>query len=256
MISLNEIFDLPQRPEKPRESGITMVIDNGMGLTRSQCIIEEAGHLIDYVKLGWCTSLVTPGVKEKVKLFGDAGIPVCLGGTFFELAHQQNRIDKYLEFAKYVGVSSVEVSDGSIDMPQETKLDYIRTFAKQFRVLSEYGSKDSSVVQQPSKWVRSMQLELEAGAWKSIAEGRESGTAGMYRGSSELRSGLVDEIADMISPENLIWEAPQKHQQVAFIKRFGPNVNLGNIAIDGIVPLETLRLGMRGDTLAHFHVDQ
>jgi len=250
---MNEFLDLPARTQKPRETGITMVIDNGLGVTRARTVIEEASHLIDYIKLGWGTSIVTPNVAEKVKLYLDSGIPVCLGGTFFELAHLQSRVPQYLEFAKKLDVPLLEISDGSIEMPQQVKLDYIASFAKEFKVLSEYGSKDGTVVQQPSKWVENMKLELEAGAWKSIAEGRESGTAGMYRGSSELRSGLVDEIADTISPDKLIWEAPQKHQQTAFIMRFGTNVNLGNISIDGIVPLETLRLGVRGDTLLHFH---
>ena len=253
MKPINEILNLPERSSKPRESGITMVIDNGMGVSRAKNMIEEGSELIDYVKLGWCTSLVTPNVQDKVKTYLDAGIPVCLGGTLFELAHLQNRIEQYLDFARELGVTSIEVSDGSIELPQDRKLRYIEEFAKEFRVLSEYGSKDGNVVQQPSKWVQNMKRELDAGAWKSIAEGRESGTAGMYRGTSELRSGLVDEIADSISPEQLIWEAPQKHQQTAFIKRFGANVNLGNIASDALIALETLRLGMRGDTLLHFH---
>lgn len=250
---LADLFDLPQRTDKPRKRGITMVIDNGMGETRARALLEEGAEYIDYVKLGWASSLVTPGLRAKVAQYQSAGVPVCLGGTFFELAHVKNRVKEYCAFARDLGIGMLEVSDGSIEMEKGEKLRYIESLARDFRVLSEYGSKDGAVVHAPNKWVRNMIRELDAGAWKSVAEGRESGTAGLFRETTELRSGLVDEIVEEIDPDRLIWETPMKHQQVLFIQRFGANVNLGNIAHDSVIALESLRLGLRMDTLMRFH---
>ena len=248
-----DFLTLPSRPEKPRTTGHTMVIDNGIGLMRVRQVIEESSHLIDYVKLGWGTAVVTPNLKEKLSLYQEASIPVCFGGTFFELAYLQGKTDEYINFVRDMGIDILEISDGSIVMEHERKLELVNQLSGEFKVVSEYGSKDAEVVYAPSKWVRAMIKELEAGAWKVIAEGRESGTAGMYRSNSELRSGLVDEIVESIDVEKLIWEAPQKSQQVQFIRKFGQNVNLGNIPWDGVIPLETLRLGLRGDTVLDFH---
>lgn len=250
---LVELFDLPRRTEKPRERGLTMVIDNGMGESRVRALLEEGADCIDYIKLGWASALVTPELLAKVNQYQSAGVPVCLGGTFFELAHVKNRVNEYCAFARDLGITMLEVSDGSVEMERAEKLSYIETLAKDFRVLSEYGSKDGAVVHAPNKWVRNMVLELDAGAWKSVAEGRESGTAGLFRETMELRSGLVDEIVEVIEPDRLIWETPMKHQQVLFIQRFGANVNLGNIPHDSVIALESLRLGLRMDTLMHFH---
>ena len=251
---LNATFlRLPQRNAKPRETGITMVIDNGLTLGEVEGLLANGQHIVDYVKLGWGTAVVTPSLKAKLEVYAKHAVPVCFGGTFFELACLQNKLDDYVAFARDHGVSMMEVSDGSIEMPAEQKLHCIQRLARDFKVLSEYGSKDVTVVHAPSKWVRHMKAELEAGAWKAIAEGRESGTAGLYRDTGELRTGLVDEIAESIPQERLLWEAPQKHQQTWFIKKFGPNVNLGNIGAHDVIALETLRLGLRGDTLRHFH---
>ena len=247
-------LELPSRSAKPRETGVTMVIDNGLGPTRVKTLLEESLEYIDYVKLGWCTSLVTPNLEEKIKLYQDAGVPVCIGGTFFEMAHLKGKMEVFLDWVRSLHIDHVEVSDGSIDIDERVKLSYIEKFSSEFTVLSEYGSKDADVVYAPSRWVRNMVREIEAGAWKVIAEGRESGTAGMYRTSSELRSGLVDEIVETIESAKLLWEAPQKNQQAWFVRRFGAEVNLGNIAPQDVIPLETLRLGIRGDTLPHFHL--
>lgn len=252
-MNIRQLFDLPARTEKPRESGLTMVIDSGLGLSAIRDYLENCGEFVDYVKLGWGTAIISGKLEEKIALYRQYGIPVCLGGTFFELAHMHGKIAQYRDMVGQLGLEIVEVSDGTVDMPSEQKLAYIREFARDFKVLSEFGSKDAEVVVAPRKWVEGMKREFDAGAWKCIAEGRESGTAGLYRTTSELRTGLVDEIVEQIQQVNLLWEAPQKGQQAWFVKSFGSNVNLGNIAMSDVIPLETLRLGLRGDTLLTFH---
>lgn len=252
-MKLKALFDLPRRTSKPRETGLTMVIDSGLGLGAIRDQLENAGGSVDYVKLGWGTAVVTAKLEEKLKLYREFNTPVCLGGTFFELAYLAGKTRQFRDLAGKLGLQLVEISDGSIVMPLRDKLKFIREFSRDFKVLSEYGSKDAEVVVAPSRWVDGMKRELDAGAWKCIAEGRESGTAGLYRSTSELRTGLVDEIVMSIPQSKLLWEAPQKNQQVWFIKQFGSNVNLGNIALADVIPLETLRLGLRGDTLLKFH---
>jgi len=254
-MNIRQLFDLPVRTEKPRDSGLTMVIDSGLGLGAIRDYLENCGEFVDYVKLGWGTAIISGKLKEKIALYRQYGIPVCLGGTFFELAHVHGKIKEYRDMVGELGLEIVEVSDGTIEMPTEQKLTYIREFSRDFKVLSEFGSKDAEVVVAPSKWVAGMKREFEAGAWKCIAEGRESGTAGLYRTTSELRTGLVDEICEAMAQTNLLWEAPQKGQQAWFVKMFGSNVNLGNIAMSDVIPLETLRLGLRGDTLMMFHAE-
>lgn len=250
----NQVFlNLPTRAQKPREDGLTMLIDSGLGLRRIQDVLEVSANNVDYVKLGWGTSLITPNLADKVALYQKFGIPVCLGGTLFELSFLQNKVDDFLIFADKFKVDLIEVSDGTIYMEEEDKLEQIRKISKNYKVLSEFGSKDDQLLKAPHLWVKGMIAELEAGAWKVIAEGRESGTAGMYRGSSELRTGLVQELVDHIPQEKIIWEAPKKSQQAWFVKQFGTNVNLGNISYKDLIALETLRLGLRGDTLLHFH---
>jgi len=249
----NTIIPLPERTMKPRESGLTMVIDSGRGATQIRDALIQGGSYVDYVKLGWATALVTQNLSDKIEVYNDLDIPVCLGGTLFELAYIHNRLDEYTAFAKDHGIHMIEISDGTIDMEQTEKLSCIENMAKHFKVLSEYGSKDAEAIAAPYRWVEGMTSELKAGAWKVIGEGRESGTAGMYRGNEELRMGLVDELVHVIDVESIIWEAPKKPQQSWFIDKFGQNVNLGNIAMDDIIALETLRLGIRSDTLAKFH---
>ena len=248
------MFDLPERTVKPRTSGLTMVIDSFMGTRGTEDLIETASEWVDYVKFGWGTALVNPIVKKKIKMLRDHDIEVCLGGTFYEVAHVNGKLAEYEEFLNENDIKLMEISDGTIDLPRDTKLEHIAHFAKNFKVLSEYGSKDSQAeIKAPRIWAEHMREELDAGAWKAIAEGRESGTAGMYRQSSELRTGLVDEITETISTDDILWEAPKKQHQTWFIQKYGSNVNLGNINPKDVIPLETLRLGLRSDTLLNFH---
>ena len=245
-------LNLPHRTVKPREDGLTMVIDTGYPLYHIQDHLKQSAKIIDYVKLGWGTSLVTENLKQKIELYQSFHIPVSFGGTLFELALIQNKLDEFESFLQEYAIEYVEISDGTIEINLNEKLHYIEHFAKNYKVLSEVGSKDSQAVVAPKKWVKECKSALDAGAWKIIAEGRESGKAGLYRESSEIRTGLIEELLDDIPLEDLIFEAPQKTQQVWFIKHFGTNVNFGNIAFNDVISLETLRLGLRGDTLTHF----
>jgi phosphosulfolactate synthase len=210
-------------------------------------VLETSGDYISIVKLGWGTAYVTPNLKRKLEVLREK--PVVIGGTFLEAVIAQDRIDEYKRWIGELGLTHVEISDGVIDLPRERKLELIADFARDFTVFSEVGSKDAEVNYAPYLWVEWIREELDAGAWKVITEGRESGTAGIYRPSGEMRTGLVDEIVATIDPELLIFEAPAKSSQAWFIRQFGPSVNLGNIAPDEVIPLETLRLGLRGDTL-------
>ena len=254
-MNIRQLFDLPVRTEKPRDSGLTMVIDSGLGLSAIRDYLDNCGEFVDYVKLGWGTAIISGKLKEKIALYRQYGIPVCLGGTFFELAHVHGKIKEYRDMVGELGLEIVEVSDGTIEMPTEQKLAYIREFCARLQGavgVRQQGRRGGGGAQ---KWVAGMKREFEAGAWKCIAEGRESGTAGLYRTTSELRTGLVDEIREEMAQTNLLWEAPQKGQQAWFVKMFGSNVNLGNIAMSDVIPLETLRLGLRGDTLMMFHAE-
>jgi len=246
-------LNLPNRTTKPREKGVTMIIDSGYGVRTIKDYLESGHNYADYVKLGWGTSVVTLNLEEKISLYKEYGLDVCLGGTLFEVAYIQNKFSDFIKFSKDIGIDMIEVSDGTIEIEQKEKLECIEEVAKHMKVISEYGSKDSSTVRAPHYWVTGMKKELQAGSWKVIAEGRESGTSGLYRQTEELRTGLVEEISDSIPIDDILWEAPKKGQQVWFIKKFGNQVNLGNIALKDIVPLETLRLGLRGDTLLKYH---
>src|ERR1700722_7919172 len=247
-----EMNNLPDRVAKPRNHGITMVIDKGLSLRQVEDFIDVAGEHTDIVKLGWATSFVTPKLQEKLDIYRSAGIPVYFGGTLFEAFIVRNQFDDYCRILDKYKMEYAEVSDGSIEIEHEEKCEYIRKLKKQVTVISEVGSKDVQKIFAPYKWIKLMQAEIEAGSWKVIAEARESGNVGIYRDSGEVRQGLVDEILTQIPEETIIWEAPQKAQQVWFIKLIGANVNLGNIAPTDIIPLETLRLGIRSDTFDHF----
>lgn len=247
--TLNQI---PERTEKPRTSGMTMVMDKGLSLRQVEDFLEVSGTYTDIVKLGWATSYVTPNLKEKLKLYREAGIPVYFGGTLFEAFIIRNQYDDYCRMLDTFQLEYAEVSDGSITIEHDLKCEYISKLSKQVTVISEVGSKDVQKIFAPYKWIQLMKAELEAGSWKVIAEARESGNVGIYRDSGEVRQGLVDEILTQIPAETIIWEAPQKAQQVWFIKLLGSNVNLGNIAPADMIPLETLRLGLRSDTFDHF----
>ena len=243
---------IPERTTKPRTSGFTMVMDKGLSLREVDDLIETSGDFIDIVKLGWATSYVTPNLKEKIERYRLAGIPCYLGGTLFEAFVVRDQLDDYLKVLDKYRLEYAEVSDGSVEMDHGKKCEYIETLSKNVTVLSEVGSKDAAKIIPPYKWIEQMQTELEAGAWKVIGESREAGNVGLFRDSGEVRQGLVEEILTKIPAEKIIWEAPQKTQQVWFIKLSGANVNLGNIAPNEVIPLETIRLGLRGDTFNHF----
>jgi phosphosulfolactate synthase len=228
-------------------NGLTHVIDKGLGPRAWEDVLETCGDYISIVKLGWGTAYVTPNLHRKLEVLKEK--PVVIGGTFLEAVIAQDRVDEYKQWITELGLTHVEISDGVIEIPRERKLELIADFARDFTVLSEVGSKDAEVVFAPYQWVEWIREELDAGAWKVITEGREGGTAGIYRPTGEMRTGLVDEIVHSIEPESLIFEAPSKASQAWFIKHFGSSVNLGNIAPDEVIPLETLRLGLRGDTL-------
>ncbi|HWH55423.1 MAG TPA: phosphosulfolactate synthase [Gaiellaceae bacterium] len=230
-----------------RSGGLTHVIDKGLGPRAWEDVLETSGAYIDIVKLGWGTSYVTPNLRAKLDVLREK--PVVIGGTFIEAVLAQDKVDEYKGWLTELGLTHVEISDGVIDLERERKLELIADFARDFTVLSEVGSKDAEAVFAPYQWVEWIKEELDAGAWKVITEGREGGTAGIYRPTGEMRTGLVDEIAHEVDVEALIFEAPTKSSQAWFIKQFGPQVNLGNIPPDEVIPLETLRLGLRGDTL-------
>jgi phosphosulfolactate synthase len=242
-------LDLPARSVKPREQGLTHVLDRGLAIADVDGLVEVAGASVDIVKLGWGTALATGNLEPKLERYRQHGLPVVLGGTLTELAIQQGRVDELADWLDTLRIRHVEVSDGTITLERERKLDLIATLARRFTVLSEVGSKDAAHVMAPYRWVEQIQAELEAGAWKVICEARESGTAGIARLDGELREGLIDEIAHAVDPRRLIFEAPRKDQQVHLLKRFGPDVNLGNIAPADVLALETMRLGLRSDTM-------
>jgi phosphosulfolactate synthase len=230
-----------------RDGGLTHVLDKGLGPRAWEDVLETSGDYIDIVKLGWGTAYVTPNLQRKLEVL--RGKPVVIGGTFFEAVFAQGKLDDYKSWLRELGITHVEISDGVIDLPRERKLELIADFARDFTVLSEVGSKDAEAVFAPYQWVEWIKAELQAGAWKVITEGREGGTSGIYRPSGEMRTGLVDEIAHEVEIADLVFEAPSKASQAWFVKQFGAGVNLGNIPPEEVIPLETLRLGLRADTL-------
>jgi phosphosulfolactate synthase len=247
-----DLKNLPERTTKPRDKGYTMAMDKGLSVREAEDFMSIAAGHVDIVKLGWATSFVTPHLKEKLKVYKDAGLPCYFGGTLFEAFIIRDQFDDYRKVLDKYDMGFAEVSDGSIDLDHDKKLEYIAKLSTQVTVLSEVGSKDADKIIPPYLWIDLMQKELNAGAWKVIGEAREGGNVGLFRSSGEVRSGLVQEILTKIPFEKIIWEAPQKAQQVWFIKLLGANVNLGNIAPNEVIPLETIRLGLRGDTFLHF----
>lgn len=229
-----------------------MVMDKGMSCREIEDFIEVAGDYVDIVKLGWATSYVSKNLKDKLKIYKDAGIPTYFGGTLFEAFLVRGQYEDYKRVLDTYDMPFAEVSDGSIDLDHDKKCEYIADLSKQVTVLSEVGSKDADKIIPPYKWIKLMKAELEAGSWKVIGEAREGGNVGLFRSSGEVRSGLVEEILTEIPFEKIIWEAPIKEQQVWFIKLLGANVNLGNIAPKETISLETIRLGLRSDTFDHF----
>ncbi len=244
--------NIPERPTKPRDFGLTMAMDKGLSTREIEDFLEVSGDYVDIVKLGWATSYLTPNVKRKLEILRAANVPAYLGGTLFEAFIVRGQFEDYLRLLDQFKLNHAEVSDGSIELDHDVKCEYIRKLSKHVTVLSEVGSKDDQKIIPPYKWIELMQKELDAGAWKVIGEAREGGNVGLFRSSGEVRSGLVEEILTKIPGERIIWEAPQKSQQVWFIKLLGSNVNLGNIAPNEVIPVETIRLGLRGDTFLDF----
>ena len=246
------LSQIPDRIKKPRESGLTMVMDKGLSVNEAINFLSVAHPHVDIIKLGFGTSFVTPNLREKLEIYKSYDIPIYFGGTLFEAFLIRNQFDDYVSVCKDFGINYLEVSDGSIEIPHAEKCGYIEKLAKEFTVLSEVGSKDATHIIPPYKWIEQMSAELEAGSTYVIAEAREAGNVGIYRGSGEVREGLVQEILTQIKGEKIIWEAPQKAQQLYFIELLGCNANLGNIAPSEVIPLEAMRLGLRGDTFNLF----
>ncbi len=243
---------LPERTAKPREEGLTMVMDKGLSVREAEDMLSVSEPYIDLIKLGFGTAFVTPNIEKEIAVYKTAGIPCYFGGTLFEAFLIRGQIDDYLRLLEKYKMEYAEVSDGSIELDHDEKCAYINRLSKHVTVLSEVGSKDENKMLAPYKWIELMKKEIEAGSYKVIAEARESGTVGIYHSKGEVRSDLIDEILTQVPQEKIIWEAPLKGQQVYFIKLLGSNVNLGNIPPNEVIPLETLRLGLRGDTFHHF----
>lgn len=249
------LTQIPERTAKPRNYGLTMVMDKGLSLQEAKNFLSISAPHVDILKLGFGTSFVTPNLREKIEVYQAAGIPVYFGGTLFEAFLIRNQIDDFISVIKDYGIKHVEVSDGSITIPHAEKCGYIEKLSKISTVLSEVGSKDAEHIIPPYKWIELMNAELSAGASYVIAEARESGNVGIYRGSGEVREGLVQEILTQVPSEKIIWEAPQKAQQLYFLELIGCNVNLGNLAPSEVIALEAMRVGLRGDTF-HLYLDK
>lgn len=247
---------IPARTQHPRTNGLTMVMDKGLGLDEVRNFLSVAAPYVDVVKFGFGTAYVTANLREKIEIYQAHNIPVYFGGTLFEAFLIRNQFDDYVRVLEDYKLQHVEVSDGSITIPHAEKCGYIEKLAKKVTVFSEVGSKDAAHIMPPYKWIELMRAELEAGASYVIAEAREAGNVGIYRGSGEVREGLVQEILTQIPAEKVLWEAPQKAQQVYFLELLGQNVNLGNIAPVEVIPLEAMRVGLRGDTFSLYLNDE
>lgn len=248
------LTQIPERTKKPRTSGLTMVMDKGLSLAETKNFLSVSLPHVDIVKLGFGTAAVTPNLREKIELYQSHNVPIYFGGTLFEAFLIRNQFEDYLRMVKDFGITYMEVSDGSITIPHAEKCGYVEKLAKHGLVLSEVGSKDAEHIIPPYKWIELMRAELEAGATYVIAEARESGNVGIYRGTGEVREGLVQEILTQIPAEKIIWEAPQKAQQLYFLELVGCNANLGNLAPHEVISLEAMRIGLRGDTF-HLYLD-
>jgi phosphosulfolactate synthase len=243
---------IPERPARPRSEGLTMVMDKGLSLREAEDFAAVGSEYVDFVKLGFGTSVITPDVDKKIRLYHDAGITVYLGGTLFEAFIIRGLFDQYVELLRGSGITMAEISDGSYEFEHSEKLEYIRKLSGEFTVISEVGSKKKNIIYTPDQWVEMMKAELDAGSVKVIAEARESGTIGIYNDDGSVNLGLINTISREIGFTNVLWEAPLKQQQAWFITNFGANVNLGNIAPNEIIALESLRLGLRSDTFFSF----
>lgn len=247
-----ELDQIPSRTSKPREKGITMVMDKGLGVRQAEDLIESSGPFVDIVKLGFGSSMITPNLERKLDVYRSAGIPVYLGGTLLEAYIVRNRFEDYLRLIEKYRLTHAEVSDGSISLPHDKKLEYIRRLAAHVTVLTEVGSKEEGIIIHPNKWIELIERELQAGAWKVIAEARESGTVGIYRPSGKAHVVLINKIISKVPADKILWEAPNKGGQTYFIKLLGADVNLGNIAPNEVIAVESLRLGLRSDTFFQY----
>ncbi|MGH2916792.1 MAG: phosphosulfolactate synthase [Solirubrobacteraceae bacterium] len=249
---MKDLLDLPSRTAKPRQAGLTHVLDRGLSVSDIDGLMEVAGEYVDLVKLGWGTAVATGNLEDKLARYRHHGIPVMVGGTLTELAIAQDRLGRLVTRLHELEIDHIELSDGTIELDHDRKLQLISSLAQEFTVLSEVGSKDDTRIMAPYRWVEEIESELAAGAWKVIAEARESGSVGIFRHDGEVRQGLVDEIAHAIPVEKILFEAPRKDQQVWFVRRFGADVNLGNVTPEDVLSLETVRVGLRSDTaVAH-----
>jgi phosphosulfolactate synthase len=251
-----DFLDLPKRPPKPRDQGVTHVLDTGLSTVEAEGLMASAAEYVDLVRLGWGSAYVTKDVREKIDRYRSAGVPVMLGGTLTELAWMRGKVDELSTWLGELGIEHVEVSSGTVSIPPEEKLRLIESLAERYTVFAEVGEKDPNALLAPYRWVQLIRDALAAGAQKVICEGRATGDAGMYRPNGEPREGLIDEVLHELGPGRLIFEAPKKHQQVWFIEHLGPSVNLGNVLPHDLISLETLRLGLRADTLKLFHGDR
>ncbi len=249
------LSQLPLRTEKPRTNGLTMIMDKGLSINEVNNFLSIAHPFVDIVKLGFGTSVVTPNLREKIEAYQAYDIPVYFGGTLFEAFLIRNQFDDYVKMCKDYNIHYMEVSDGSITIPHSEKCGYIEKLTKVGTVLSEVGSKDATHIIPPYIWIKLMKAELEAGSTYVIAEAREAGNVGIYRGTGEVREGLVQEILTEIPGDRIIWEAPKKEQQLYFLELLGCNANFGNIASNELIALETMRIGLRGDTF-HLYLDK
>ena len=247
-MAMKDLLTLPERAAKPRQQGITHVLDRGLSVAEVDGLAEVAGEYIDMVKLGWGTAVATGNLDAKLARYREHGIDVMFGGTLTELAIAQDRLDRLVAWLHELGLEHIEVSDGTITLEHDRKLELIRRLADEFTVISEVGSKDNTRIMAPFRWVEQIESELEAGAWKVIAEAREGGNVGIFRHDGEVQMGLIDEIVHAVAPEKILFEAPRMDQQVWFIRRFGVDVNLGNIIPEEVLSLETMRVGLRSDT--------
>lgn len=247
-----ELSYIPERTTQPRTHGITMMMDKGLSVRQAEDFCQTSAHLTDFVKLGFGTAYVTTHLEDKLRIYREAGMKPYFGGTLFEAFQVRKSRKDFRKVLDKYKMEVVEVSDGSIVLPHGKKCEIISSMAKEYQVLSEVGSKEAGILISPAKWIKMMQTELEAGSWKVIAEAVESGTVGIYRPSGTAHVALVNKIVAKVKPEDIMWEAPKKSQQAWFIKYFGSNVNLGNIGPEEVIPLETLRLGLRGDTFFDF----
>jgi phosphosulfolactate synthase len=248
MRSYPDFLKVPARDGKPRRRGVTHILDKGLPIPALEALLAQAGHLVDVLKIGWGISYVDPMVKDRVALCRSADVTVCLGGTLLEIAVAQGRFEALRDWAAELGVDAVEVSDGLRALTPAAKTELVAALSPDFVVLAETGAKDGNAPVMAREWVAEMKADLAAGARWVVAEGRESGTVGMYHGDGSVRAELAETIAARLPLDRVIFEAPRKQQQAWFIQRFGAGVNLGNISPEEVLALETLRLGLRADT--------